>query len=346
MAVSRSHMPYLHTCLQSYTLIYVFVSVYVFVSTESENPYSETRFGNSAYDVITRLRWFESLGSRFESLPTRRPTDVSHTLVNRRHTSVTRRSPAMPPRRQAELTLARRAQKQQRIDEDASGRCARFQRVLNLNGTSNDSLRSIVREIAPDSMISTREATDVGQARFYAVRHEFRLELTDGGDVFWELAHPSLLVTRMVEECPSLQEVFAAAFRRREPTAEAPWGLLIGWDENVPGSKLALQQSGKSMNMSFSFLELGRHALYHEACWFTPVVVQTKIINRVAGGWSRTLKDFLRLLLLSDGGFERGGVPIKINGSYSLVYARVRRALSDGACEYAYACMYFFHLYI
>ena len=60
-------MPYLHTCLQSYTLIYVFVSVYVFVSTESENPYSETRFGNSAYDVITRLRWFESLGSRFGS---------------------------------------------------------------------------------------------------------------------------------------------------------------------------------------------------------------------------------------------------------------------------------------
>ena len=198
------------------------------------------------------------------------------------------------------------------------------------------------REIAPDSMISTRGATDVGQARFCAVRHEFRLELTDGGDVFWELAHPSLLLTRMVEECPSLQEVFAAAFRRREPTAEAPWGLLIGWDENVPGSKLALQQSGKSMNMSFSFLELGRHALYHEACWFTPVVVQTKLINRVAGGWSRMLKDFLRLLLLSDGGFERGGVPIKINGSYSLVYARVRRALSDGACEYAYACMYFF----
>ena len=69
-------------------------------------------------------------------------------------------------------------------------------------------------------MISTRGATDVGQARFCAVRHEFRLELTDGGDVFWELAHPSLLLTRMVEECPSLQEVFAAAFRRREPTAE------------------------------------------------------------------------------------------------------------------------------
>ena len=42
------------------------------------------------------------------------------------------------------------------------------------------------------------------------------------------------------------------------------------------------------------------------------------------------LRDFLRLQLLSDGGLERGGVPVKVHGTYALLFARVRRLLSDG----------------
>ncbi len=176
-----------------------------------------------------------------------------------------------------------RAMKLARIDREPEGPLAKLQRVLHVKNTSHESLRQIMRDILPAAeMPSSRMMTYISQARFSAVRAEIELDLTAGGTTSWELADPNLLLTRILEECPALQEAFAVALRLHPCSAEHPWGLLLGWDENVPGNKPALQNYRKSMNASFSFAELGP-ALSHDACWFTPIVVLATKIKLVSG---------------------------------------------------------------
>ena len=141
---------------------------------------------------------------------------------------------------------------------------------------------------------------------------------------------PNLLLTRMLQASSALQEVFARALNTYPSSQESPWHLLIGWGESVPGNKLALQNSGKTMNLSFSFAELGPSILYHDCVWFTPIVGQASKLALVSGGWSRMLRDFLQIQLLSPGGLETAGVPSEILGSPCLLFARVGAMLSDG----------------
>ena len=83
------------------------------------------------------------------------------------------------------------------------------------------------------------------------------MPLMDGGEFDWDLCHPGLLLTRLVSESSALQAGFKDALSRHPCTASRPWGLVVGFDEHVPGNKLDLVQSRKSMNLSFSFEELG-----------------------------------------------------------------------------------------
>ena len=71
------------------------------------------------------------------------------------------------------------------------------------------------------------------------------------------MCHPGLLLSCAVAESPSLQRLFRDALRIRPCSREAPWSLVVGYDEFVPGNKLQLQPSRKTMNLSFSFMELG-----------------------------------------------------------------------------------------
>lgn len=149
-----------------------------------------------------------------------------------------------------------RARKQQRIDDGQDPRAARLQRVINIGGTSDHALRKIVSGL--DEHCPRAETTSqTRQAKFASMAHRIPLALNSGGEWSWELCNPGMLMTRIVGESPALQQAFAAALRRRPSTPNQPWGLLVGFDEHIPGNKLALQNSRKCMNLSFSFEELG-----------------------------------------------------------------------------------------
>jgi len=220
-----------------------------------------------------------------------------------------------------------RARKVRRLEADPG--LAPAQAVMHMKGTSQSALRDILRGVMGDAAPSRREMVDVGQARFFSVKRTINLPLTDGSEFAWELCDPNLLVARIVEESAALQSWFADALQRKPCSEDNPWGLLIGWDENVPGNQLALQTSRKSMNLSFSFQELGP-CLYSDSAWFTPVVIRSSMLGKVVGGWSRVLREYLKLHLTEPSGIKTAGLPLTLHGKLVTIYANVKVLLSDG----------------
>ena len=122
-----------------------------------------------------------------------------------------------------------------------------------------------------------RSATDSILTRQLFRSHPIRLQRPDK-DFEWQLFDPNRLVAHMVETSPKLSSSFREAFAKRACSADSPWHLIVVWDEFVPGNVLSSTNARKTMLLSFSFLELGQEKLWHEECWFSPVVVRSKIM--------------------------------------------------------------------
>ena len=70
------------------------------------------------------------------------------------------------------------------------------------------------------------------------VARHFDLELENGeGSFKWEVAEPSLLLQEMVHASGELQELFAQAARAAPCGPDAPWNIIIGFDEFTTGDK-------------------------------------------------------------------------------------------------------------
>ena len=78
------------------------------------------------------------------------------------------------------------------------------------------------------------------------------------------------------------------------------------------------------------FEELGPSVLCNDGAWFTPVVALSSTIKTIIGGWSRMLRDYLRLHLTTSGGLENAGVPLVLHGETALIWAKMGKLLSDG----------------
>ena len=81
-----------------------------------------------------------------------------------------------------------------------------------------------------------------------------------------------------------------------------------------------------------SFTLIKGRALSSDIVWFTPVSVLSSHMNKVAGGWSRLLRDYLVLQLTStESGLQTSGVPLVLgDGQSCLLYAKLGMLLSDG----------------
>jgi len=209
-----------------------------------------------------------------------------------------------------------------------------LQRLLNIGGASNSSLRRILEQVQAhpgDLDFSIRQALEGAyHTRFEEVAVSIELPFKNGGAWTWEFADPCLLLSAMVRGNVALQVVYASAIRTSRPTADNPWHLILAWDEFVPGDKLHCDNRRKSMVLSFSFRELGQAALCHDWAWCTPVVVRTTTISQTRGGWSSLLGHYIRRQLFGPHGLLSAGVPLDIQGSTVLLFAKIGNLLSDG----------------
>jgi hypothetical protein len=159
--------------------------------------------------------------------------------------------------------------------------------------------------------------------------HQLQLEKPD--EPFqWEFLDPNLLVAHMVDASPKLSSVFREAFAKHACTADSQWHLCMAWDEFTAGNVLSSQNARKTMVLSFSFLELGQENLWHEECWFSPVIVRSKIISRAKCGWSGMLRAYLHAHLFSATGISTAGLPLMLDGKPFLLFAKLSHMLADG----------------
>ena len=132
-----------------------------------------------------------------------------------------------------------------------------------------------------------------------------------------------------VRSSESLQDLFTKTLQLHPGTAHNPWKLLFTWDEFTPGSLLKPHNNRKAMVVNMSFQELG-HALHSDKCWWTIAVARSNLLKEVVGGWSRMLRDLLKMILVSPTGIQVAGLPLEIKGEIVNIYAKVGCLLSNG----------------
>lgn len=156
-------------------------------------------------------------------------------------------------------------------------------RLLHVGGVSNRGLAEILKELRQHAKDCSLDG--VGQwaveseyhAKFDSLCHHVDMPLKGGLDSWrWSFVDPNKLLSHIVEASTLLTDLFSSAARRCPPSPQKPWSLVIGFDEFAPGNKLKVDNNRKCMNLSFSFLELGQHALCNDLAWFTAVCVRSK----------------------------------------------------------------------
>ena len=194
------------------------------------------------------------------------------------------------------------------------------------------SLSKLLKEGTGEDSLSRRQYDKSYHELFDATSLTLKLPKSDSdGTVDWQFADPSLLIPLILSRSPPLQDEYARALREHPCSQESPWGLVIGFDEYAPGDKLvSIGNHKKAMDLYFNFCELGQHVLSQSATWFVPIAVRSDICKEVQGGWSYMLAVFLRRLLLGASGLATAGIAVEINGSPTLIFAKLRILISDG----------------
>ena len=130
----------------------------------------------------------------------------------------------------------------------------------------------------------------------------------------------------MLDQSPALKRFY---FQKLQETAP-PWHVICGFDEFSPGSKINAENRRKHYALYFNFAELGGACLSIDSTWFTPVVLRSKLIESVAGGWSCCLRLFLRQMLLGPQSLSIGGVIVQLGTNVKQLQAKLGSLITDG----------------
>jgi hypothetical protein len=112
-----------------------------------------------------------------------------------------------------------------------------LEQVLHVGGVSTSGLADLLSkarslDLERASRWALREADDVA---FSQVRAVVEVPLTDGGSFLWEFADPISLLELAVVNNRRVSALFAEGLRRRPPTVDNPWRLVIAHDAFIPG---------------------------------------------------------------------------------------------------------------
>ena len=163
--------------------------------------------------------------------------------------------------------------KRRRIGQD------NLQELVCIRNVSLSAVQRVLNSISDgEDAVSWRQLQAAGRQRYEQVKHAITLPAEDGGDVTIPMAHPMKLFSLLLAENATIRNWFEASWTASPSSPARPWQLLLGWDEFAPGNKLAIQNSRKTMVLSFAFLEMRQH-LGCDASWITPLVVRTSFVQ-------------------------------------------------------------------
>ena len=231
------------------------------------------------------------------------------------------------------MSFRRSSFKRQRVfakDVDAGS----LQRMLSDPALSFKSLKRVADAVSTDPDIVQQCSYQNIQA---AVRLEYEafnttlvMERIGGGEVTLPLCEPNMLLMHLLQEAPQLAEWYGEAANVHGCGRDHPWRMVLAFDEFTPGDPLKPTNTRKIMVVSFNFIQLGSELLSRADTWVTPLVIRHTMLETISGGFSRVLRDFLKLQLLGPNGLLTVGVPLMVNGAPLTIFAKVQFLLGDG----------------
>ena len=168
---------------------------------------------------------------------------------------------------------------------------------------------------------------DVRASRLFKTKD---VPMVNGGTFKLEVLDPLALLAYRAEADTRFKLMLTDAIARAPPSLEAPWRLIVAFDEYIPGSKLRLDNKRKVMVCSYSFVELGQAALSESVAWSVPLVVRTCMMHKCVGDWPRLLRDFLHDLLFNANGLAVAGLLLPVGASGVLLFGKLHAVLADG----------------
>ena len=162
-----------------------------------------------------------------------------------------------------------------------------LQQLLHTGRISNQGLSRLLKKLSgkdndPAENTIVRHRAEVNSAAFKTLGWEVPVLLTDGRQWIWKLLDPCKTLAAIVEKSPGMQALYAQAWRRTPPTPATPWRVVLGFDEFTPGNKQSLDQTRKTMVVSYSFLELGQAALSRGRVWVTFACIRSVMIKEAS----------------------------------------------------------------
>ena len=162
-----------------------------------------------------------------------------------------------------------------------------LQQLLHTRRISNQGLSRLLKKLSgkdngPCENTIVRHLAEVNSAAFKTLGWEVPVLLTDGRQWIWRLLDPCKTLAAIVEKSPGMQALYAQAWRRTPPTPATPWRVVLGFDEFTPGNKQSLDQTRKTMVVSYSFLELGQAALSRGRVWVTFACIRSVMIKEAS----------------------------------------------------------------
>ena len=164
---------------------------------------------------------------------------------------------------------------------------ATLQHLLHTGRISINGLSRLLKKLSgkdddPAEITIAMHLAELNSAAFETLGWEVPVLLTDGRQWIWRLLDPCKTLAAILEKSPGMQALYAQAWRRTPPTPATPWRIVLGFDEFTPGNKQSLDQTRKTMVVSYSFLELGQAALSRGRVWVTFACIRSVMIKEAS----------------------------------------------------------------
>jgi len=157
--------------------------------------------------------------------------------------------------------------------------------LLHTGKISLTGLASLLHKLNVSEELSEERIRHVLMDANHAILDEcgddINIPLTNGTEFNLAIADVCKYFAKLVESSPAVAQVYGEAVRRYPPGVDSPWHLVIGYDEFIPGNKLSVEHSRKTMVINATFTELGQAAMSDSIYWCTICVIRSTVIKQV-----------------------------------------------------------------
>ena len=176
--------------------------------------------------------------------------------------------------------------------------------------------------------VDTRSAEHLVQrARIIATR---KLSLATGEEITLAFAEPAASLGLVLHHNAEVRAIFQETLRRFPCSPIRPWRIVLGLDECWSGNVLNVT-GRKAMALSYTFMEFEKICQSREAFWFTIAIVESRVIQKLRGGWSEACRVILEAYFLDPlGGFAQHGMLVQFQDQNILLHAKIEIVLADG----------------